>query len=330
MAFSTGTATSLANLIASLDTFLTANGWTQDEATPVTGIYAWSKNSMFVQIRWDTVSPVHVGIAYSTGWAAATLPGNQAGDDGQIVISGTDTDIDNGRYVRIGNGASIQFWFFESDTNPAYVHIVCETSTGVYVHWGFGELIKIGNWTGGEYCYGHHKDIAFSGDKFVPLSTRNSFLLDGYVGNQGTPSQKCATVKIVGTEWGEAASVDWGQCIGDVVSLSVTNDRNGDAKAKINGGFRGGLWAESFGFVRGNQNTGIVHMYPINIAHWRASQVKLMGGMADVRGISLRSFAPEQTFVYGGDTWYVFPVLTKDTDTEFGNMQGIAYKRVDA
>lgn len=331
MAFQTGTATSLANLIATLDTFLTANGWTQDQATPGSGIYAWNKNSMFVQVRWDTSSPNFLGIAYSTAFInIATLPGNHTGDDGQINISGTDADIDNGRHVQIGNGSSIQYWFFEQDSNPAYVHIVVERSTGAYVHWGFGELDKIGNWSGGEYCYGQWQDLGFSGDKFQPLSPRNSFLLDGMIGDTGSGEDRAATVKLTGSEFGEAGTVEWGCSIGDMVSVSVPNDRAGNAKGKIQGGFRGGLYALPLGFVRGNQNTGLVHMYPVSIAYFRANRVYMMGSMADVRGISLRSFAPEQTFVYGGDTWYVFPTLTKNTDTEFGNMQGIAYKRVDA
>lgn len=330
MAFQTGTATSLANLIATLDTFLVANGWTQDQATPLTGIYAWNKNSMFTQVRWDTTSPNFLGIAASTAFiSTATLPGNHTGDDGQIEITGTDADIDNGRYAKIGNGVSMEYWFFEKDASSAYIHIVVETSTGVYVHFGVGELEKIGNWTGGEYYYGHHKDINFGGDKFVPISTRNSFFLDGLLGTSATDLERLSTVKIVGTEWGHAAGVAWGACLGNTL-FSVPNDRAANGKAFIQGGFRGGLWAEAFGFVRGNQNTGLVHMYPISIAMFRSNNVYLMGSMQDVRGISLRSFAPEQTFDYAGDTWYVFPVLTKDEDTEFGNMQGVAYKRVDA
>ncbi len=331
MAFSSGTATSLTNLLATLDTFLVANGWNQDEVNVGTGRYAWSKNTMFLSVRWDTSTPNNLGLYYATAWVAATDPGNHTGDDGQGDISGTDTDIDNGRYVQLGNAGSIPYWFFEQDASPAYVHIVVEKAAGQYRHFGFGELIKTSAWSGGDYCYGHHIETLFAGDKFVPLDTRHVFHLDGMNSTLSFDTNRNPTVKITNgvADFGLAAGIDWGYINGDFTE-TIPNDRNGDPKARVHGGFRGGPWAKSFGYVQGNALSGLVHMYPVTIALKVSNNIFVLGTVADTRGISMRLFAAEQTFTYGGDTWHAFPMTTKDTDTEFGNMQGIAYKEVVA
>lgn len=315
MAFQTGTATSLANLISTLDTFLTSNGWTQDQADAAGGKYAWNKNSQYVQVRWDTGSPNNLGVYQSLAFdGTGTDPGNHTDDDGNGEVTGTDANFPSGRYVEITNGSSMEYWFFENDANPHYVHIVLETGTNVYVHFGFGVLDKVGDWTGGEYAYGHNVNSDSNKD------TRNTYLLDG-LKRLGT-AKHAATLHLEGFP-DQAVAEKWGQIWG-TSSTTPPTDRAGEAKCFIQGGYRGGLQAAPFGFQAANAASGLVAMYPIVLYLVDNSKIYLLGQMADVRGVSMKLFAPEQEITIGSDTWVVFPPNEKNSSSN----QGIAYKKV--
>ncbi len=117
MAFETGTASSMADFVASIDTFLVAEGWTQDEATPASGIYSWTLGLLNVSVRWDVVtsspSPEHLALYQALGYRRGVkrVAINAAGtgyavDDILTVAGGTSTTAATIRVTSVDSGAS--------------------------------------------------------------------------------------------------------------------------------------------------------------------------------------------------------------------------------
>lgn len=333
MAFETGTATDLDDLFTKLLTFAVANGWTQNEGVSADRP-ALSKGSTFVQFRYDGTSPAarrSVGVFQALGYInSSTAPGAHTNDSGNGAggASVTDASIALQRcIVRMGNGPFIGYWFFENNASPSYIHCVVEIATNEFRHFGFGEISKFGNWTGGEYVYGHHLDSGVVATR----STNASVLLDGlYTPSSNT--RRAATIRAEGLP-GQAAGSRWGQVWASIGVLP--NDTAGNAKIAVQGGFRGGPTAQVWGNFNGASDTGLVPMYPITL--WYVdltnSRVYYLGAMADVRGVNIRNFAPKDTIAIGADTWYIFPTSIRTDNTalaENSGYQGIAYKRIDA
>lgn len=325
--------TSLADLVSKLNTFLTGTpGWTQDEHTPASGKWAIHKSTVYVSFRWDTSSPNHLGVYHALGYTGGNDPGNHPNDSGNGAISGTDSVIDDQRNVEIGN-SPIQYWCFEDDT---YAHVVVETADSYFTHFGFGILDKLGDWTGGEYAYGHKKYHAQ-----VPVAIRGaaSVLLDGLCKDNDPSGQTdrelfAATVHAEGLP-NEGGSSKWAVHMGDQASGDLGTDRATNARIHFCGGFRGGPIARPFGWFNANSEKALVPMYPIGSFYWDRTDdsARFMGWAKDVRGVNMRYFVGGQELTVGSDTWTVFPTWFKATGP-FGTTlntsawQGIAYKKV--
>jgi len=329
LAYETGTATDLADLITKLNTFATSNGWTGDELDTGNGDWAISKNTVFVSARWDTATPQHLALYQALAFdGAGTLPGDHTDDSGNgynDTSSHVDTILDNERHVTdLGDGPFPSYHFFENDSNPAYIHVVVEVSTGIYRHFGFGELSKVGTWTGGEYVYAHYNNNGTTNK----LSTIFGTLLDGLQVNE----QFCATLHCEGLT-NQDASSKWGIVWG-TTTITPSNDSGGNPRERIQGGFRGGPTARAFGNFNGSSLTGLIPAYKIGLWHLDNdnNRMRLLGYQADVRGINIRNFSSGQEVTIGSDTWVMFPLLLRSTDNVayHTDYSGIAYKKVTA
>ncbi len=336
MAFQTGSASSFADLISQLSTFLTANTWIEDERDNGNGDFAFSKGGIFVSGRWDTSSVGTFSLHQATAFdGAATLPGDHTGDSGNgfnTSSSHLEANLDNERHVDLeSDGPYPNYWFFENNASPAYVHVVVEFVTDKYAHFGFGELSKIGDWTGGEYCYGNKHTSTNE------LSTSSTWLLDGFFqDSSGDAERMAATMRMTGVAGQPGGSV-WLQIWGR--DNSIPADSAANAKAFGFGGFRSGPYATHLGMFVGSLTTGFVPGYPI--ALWFAdgvistpsgTDVKHLGYMLDVRGVNMRNFAPAERVGVGGETWYLFPARWRELGASAGatGYAGIMYRREDA
>ncbi len=319
MAFETGTATSISDLFTKLSTFAVANGWTEDHAA--SDRLFLHRNTVYVAFRWASASPVHVGIYQALGFiSSGTNPGAHTDDSGNGAVSGTDNVLDDERNVNLVD-STMTYWFFEDDV---YIHVVAEVSTGVYRHFGFGEIAKLGTWTGGEYCYGWRLDPTVASSTGAVLAG-TSMLLDGLAGG-GTMNGYAATIHIEGAP-GEGGSSKWGVIWGNP-GVSVGNDTGGNARVYVQGGFRSGPHAVPFGRFSGQTTEGLIPAYPIHVWYKNPSTADYypLGYMEGVRGVNIRYIAPEQEVVIGSDTWVFFPTEQK-TSLRTDN-QGIMYLKV--
>lgn len=325
MSYQNGTATNLSDLVSQLMTFATGTpGWTQDQLSTGTGQAAMHKGNVYVSFRWATSSPTALGIYQALGYTGGQQPGNHPNDSGNGAVSGTDSTIKTGRCVNdIGNGSFPNYWFFTDTTSQSYIHVVVEISTGIFRHFGFGNLDKIGDWTGGEYCYGNFWN---SGGNM--LDTTTCCLLDG--NHRDTGNQGRSSTMHVESLTGEGGSSKWMEIGGRLTAAS--NDRAGNAKVIGFGGYRDSPIPASLGGFPAGTTSGLIPTYPIAVWYYNlsATDMYLMGFMKDVRGVNLR-FVTERTEVtIGSDTWTFFPLSQRTTTvtTTYSQYSGIAYRKL--
>lgn len=321
MAFENGIATSIIDLFQKLSTFAVANGWTEDHSDYVTNRRLQiHRSTLYTQFNWDPATPANVGIYHSTGFTGSgTAPGNQAGDSGQGVVSNTNATIATGRHVALDNDSN-QYWFFEDDT---YIHIVVETATGTYAHFGMGILDKFGdNWTGGEYAYGVKQGSLNAANGAIDPA--GSYLLDALTNNANLAFM--ASLHMSGIP-NQAAGV-WG-VVG--VATAPGNDRGGTARSKVYGGYRGNTMARAFGRIGSSNAQGLVPGYPITcFAFTSTADLYYLGAMPDVRGLNIQYYVGGDTVTIGSDDWIVFPSRIKGEFNSSGTSkyQGMMYKVV--
>lgn len=327
MSYETAQFTSVQDVMNKLSTFAQANGWTQDEAS--SGRLALTRSTVSVAFRWATTTPTCIGIFNHTTWVTATDPGNHTGDSGQGVISGTNATILTGRHCLIPDSGGT-YWFFESDT---YLHVVIEYADQSYNHFGFGQMVKIGTWTGGDYAYGNRNGQTGTVGTLA-IDDRSTYVLDarlGAVSDGGTgEDQWAASVSISGAP-NQDGSGAWALVWGGAQS-AVGNDRGANQRANVQGGFRGGPTGRQYARFGGTPQEGLNPMYPIDCWYDDPSNERYypLGYMADVRGIRVEFFSGGDEIVVGSDTWVVFPTRYKNSVSTTASTQnsGLAYKKV--
>ena len=291
MAFETGTATSLADLIAKLFTFAVAQGWTQDEQVPASGKAALHKGNVFVSFQWDTSTPLHLGMYQALGFTGGNSPGNHPNDSGQGLIGTTNSTLDDTPGVlNLGDGAFVSYFFFTGSGTEEYIHVVVELNDLTFRHFGFGEIVKFGSWTGGEYMYGHHQV------KTQLRDDDNTYLLDGLFADAvSLHEQKAAPFHLEGFP-GQAVGEKWGAFFMDNL-VAPPVQRDSVAKSRMQGGFRGGPIAVGFAWIRNDNHSGFIPMIPVTTFYVDRDpptrEIYYLGHMADVRSVNIKPFEPK-------------------------------------
>lgn len=325
MAYETGSATTQADLLSKLNTFATSNGWTSDAL--VTGStpcqLALHKGTVYVQFQGDKVVTTGSIAMYQS---LSGFPyGANSGDDSGNGTAGSGPYTTGRRVTHIGNGPFTKYAFYQDGD---YIHVALEYSAGLFRHFGFGILDKVGSYTGGEYCYGHHWDVTLTGLNNVS----HSALLEARCTDQSV----VATVHLEGLPTGFQTVEKWG-VIGDFASntgSSVGTARNGTARLPCIGGYRDGSLFTALSYIRANPNAGFVPLVPLQV--WRTrravtpQQWLFLGQLLDVRSVNGFYMNAWDTFTLGGDTWECTP-LVKKADTAAAGESGhlfVAYKQV--
>lgn len=328
---------SLQDFVTKLDAFMVGEGWTQDQLDTGAGKWAIHRSaggfSLYLSARWDTSTPGNLGLYQALGYSGGSDPGNHTDDSGNGIVTGTNATLATGRHAAITN-SPLQYWAFADDY---YVHVVVETATDTFLHLGIGALDKRGDWTGGEYCYGHR---FVTGIATTPaLRPGSTTLLDGLAadGSGSEPANMdpyCGTVHVEGFA-GAATNQKWGVCMGGSGNLaSFGTDRAAVQRAIIGGGFRGGPVAAQFGRFSASSVKGLQNLYPLAIfkQHDSDGSVLFLGTMKDVRGVSIEFWTPRDEVLIGSDTWVLFPTYKKypgsGAVTSTSGYQGIAYKKI--
>ncbi len=340
MTYQTGAAVDLEDLLSQLDTFAvtTHGGWLRGyPSNPQTtdGWFELHKGSLSFSAKYPVGAqspPQHMSVHHADGYiGTTTAPGAHTNDSGNgynaTTTGHTNSNLNGERCVsEIGNGPYPSYSFFADDTaTHDYIHVVVETSTGVFRHLNFGRLVKFGdNWVGGEYVCGHYQTQTLGA---TALHTNHVMLLDGLAVSSAS-RLRASTVRIASGLANQSPAI-WGV---SMASSSLLTDTAGAVRRQIHGGFRSGMDIRGFGMVVGNGGSGLVGLNRIS-AYYRDpnnARVQLMGYMPDIAVINNRNFEPGQSVIQGGDTWFVFPMASRTLAVVAGASQffGIAYRQV--
>lgn len=337
MAFELGNALDLEDLLAKLDTFATglAAPWSTIYASnPQTtdGWFELNKGNLSFSAKFPVGAqgpPQHMSVHHATGsTSSAAAPGAHTADSGNGYTGGTtghtNANLLTERCVsQIGNGPFPSYRFF-SDVSPDYIHVVVETVTGTFRHFGFGGLERFGdNWVGSEYVYGSYIQQTTT---TTPTAPQHDTLLDGLA----TVDARSATIRIASGLLNQSPAV-WGVSSAQA-SASLDNDTAGNVRRQIHGSFRAGMEPRGFGNMIGNTSSGVIAMYSI-AAYYRDPsnpRVQLLGHMPDVRACNIKNLVAGDEITVGTDTWIAFPMSIKSSAAVLGRTRnsGIAYRKV--
>lgn len=326
MAYETGTASSVEDLVSKLFTFatgLSTTPWTQDSLDTTNKWATLHRGNCYVSFRW-VASGQNLGIYQSLGWITATAPHLLTDDSGE-----GDTGVPStGRRVNfVSAGPFTAYHFFAGEGDTPYIHVAVEVDSGRYRHFGFGNIIKLVPFTGGEYSYAHYWDQTAT---YIdnPAGVNHSVGLEGV----RTATSNLATMHMEGFE-DQGGSEKWVVFSGATVPAGT--DRSGETRRTVASGWRGGLWGGYLAWMRYSTPNAHKPFMPMPIIYvdkaaspdtWR-----WIGQQPDVCVMNMGSFTSGQEVTIGTDTWMVFPLVKKQYtlgDVEESWMSGIAYKKI--
>lgn len=316
MAFQTGTANDVDDLLDKIRLFLSAQGWTIDKWVPASSGYdaeLYVHKGTEVYISMETA--VQSGLQYYLGV-------NQV-IDRPAINTYINTGFNTGNAVDAqpgGSGQEIQtdwllapidtYWFFEDDY---YLHVVCETVPGTYAHFGFGQLNKLGTYNYGVYAHGTRWNH-FTSYIDAWNNAQHNLPFDRDSTNITHCSRILHDVEGVNKEYDFYAG-------GQDLNRAIGPGR---------GGPQMDMWV-----IPANDFNGLVTLCPSWVHTGAASGLwRPVGQVPDYRMVNIKSLVPGSTLSIGGDTWYVFPAVVKkdpadNTDDLINSgWLGAAYKQV--
>ena len=344
MAYQTGSASDQTDLMSKLSTFAQANGYVEEYYHGTNRFLSMSRagDDLYVSFYWDAVNTIAMYQALGFSATYQEAPWNQADDSG----NGSDTIpslIERGRQVsRIGTGPFTTYHFF-AYTNPHCIHIVLEFSPGLYRHFGFGKIDKVGSWTGGAWCAGH----LWSWAGFTPFTAYSSpshlghtVLMDGAL-YPGTTYHGTYNTNASGTLYCEGlpnqdAASKWGLSVAhDTPDGNMFLDRGGNLRVRIGGGCRKGVAISQFGPFLPDLSNGFIPIIPHEVFYFDGDDGDdgwyYLGRMHNIGHIHLHGIDPAQELTVGADTWIAFPTVRKSdiggVNQESEN-SGLIYKKV--
>jgi len=327
MAYENGSATGIPDLMGKLLTFasgLSTTPWTVDENAAQQATL--SRGNCVVSWKWEVTAPDMMVCYQSLGWVTSVAPHLYTDDSG-----GGNTTIPTTLYRQVNfivPGPYLAYHFFAGEGSTPYIHIVVEVDANRFRHFGFGNIEKYNNWTGGEYCYGSNWD---QGSSYidVPSSTRHQCGLD----HNGFAGLYAATMHVEGLPNQDGAS-KWGAFAADTTT-AAGNDRGGNPRAILFGSARAGLWTRMLGWMRSSVFNAYKPLMPIEILYKDQSvspnSFMWLGKQPDVAVINIGSLAVGDTLTVGSDDWMVFPFVKKQklgNNTEESWNAGFAYKKI--
>ncbi len=196
--YTSGAATTLTNLIDAIRVFCVAQGWTNNHYSDdgAGKRLHLSKGSVFVNFRTTanenfsaitdlaTASNLNsLWVNISTGFdSSATAWYKQTGAINRFISPPSNN---NPRYDYTGIvniTGSVTYHLFSFDNQ---IYVIIENPAGIF-HWlGFGSILKIGDWGGGEFLFGKHnssssvnttKTFPFFGQSYAGIGASRGFL----------------------------------------------------------------------------------------------------------------------------------------------------------
>lgn len=277
--------------------FASTAGWTVD------------RNNLVGSVRTATL---HNSGTYIHLWndADELFIRSSAGYDSGAAGSGQPDQSSSTAAIDLGAGPYPSVYLFAADEPSEHVYAVVEKAAGIYRHMGFGELVKLGSWTGGTFFDGTRPSSS-SADKDNPWDLRNHPMFSGfdYLGGMNERG---------GVHCDVDSRVNY---FAPFASTSLTS-------APVAQGTSLGATRDGFYNFSINSWSGITPLMPIRVRVERASGFYSdIGDVPAVRFLNMSRFQPAEEFVIGTDTWKVFPWWRQGfvNDQEYSEQTAFAY-----
>lgn len=327
--YQTGSATDVEDLVNKIQTFLGSNGFTIEEYSAVNNRCTISDgSSLYVTLAWDSTDQQAIAVFQSLGWTAGDTPGTSTDDSGNgDTVLGTIDDERRAEFQQAGPYTAYHLFVEDGATgDEKYCHIVVEVTSGIFVHFGFGNLVKVGTWTGGEYAYGGIWSQASISIIDVPSSPSHSMLLDSNV----STLDEGATMHMEGVG-DQGVSEKWGIFY---TSTSGGTDTAGETRRVLYGSSRQAGFHLQIQNIRQEALASYVPISPVVVAYFDQTispdKIIWLGQMPNVGILNLGSLSPGDDITLGGETWTVFPWARKQflqNDTIESWNAGVAYRK---
>lgn len=318
MAYETGVATGVIDLLAKIRGLADDVGWTIDRDDPEelalhhadAGYFTLLATPEEGDIQTDSNPAPYISIWGQTGFDAGAAhdaqPGSSAGNYGRT------------------NALRGPFTAYHLFVTTQYIHCAIEIVPGEFAHFHLGLLNKTGGYTGGEYVTGTSWFYALVNDNYNydALSNRHNAPFDGmgyYADGQGALR---LDTDGYAAEWGKftynnsgAPSIAWGPA-----RLGNNQDRSPYTF----------YWLST-----PNTVNAVSPLAPVLVAFLlRNTKTFLAGAPADLRIVNMRNLTPGETITIGADEWLCFPIkkrglerLGPDHEVNSG-IFGFAYRKV--
>ena len=320
MAYQTNTATDIDDLLDQLRAFAITLGWTIDNWSPM---FEASRTG-----QWLSMHHADAGYFTLAGWTP------NSGDPYIYGIGHTSFSGLNSYFDQPGSSHTQWSVYSISNTMPSpltsyhffgttqYLHVVVETTGGVYKHIALGKLNKFGSYTGGEYMQMVYWDQGTTAIN-TPTNQIHNLLFDGshsgsYTGSTIGAGFVRADIDSRTNNWMKTGTIDQG------------------TDARMYGSVRSGWLDRPFSRTPSTFNA-VTPLLPIMASGERVGDNKYspLGFAPDLRYVSMRFFNPGDLLTLGGEDWLIFPGIQKTStwgaspsSTPSSGDYGYAYKKV--
>lgn len=300
MAYETGSATGINDLLDKFRAFAVANGWTANRFT-TQGSGKWlniEKSGLVFNVVSD---PTSGSSGDPAGWLlcyGATSYNSGAAYNAQPNSSGLS------KVNGLGTGSITAYHFF---AGTEYLYAAIEVTSGVYRHLHLGSLTKFGTFTGGAFIMG--TAIYTSGT--VTITDLTNQVPWFSTGSSNSQNRIRADINGATNKW-----------FGMQASATITSRAIGGVSYYDDYGYMGPL-------IRDNPNAlnGLAVMQPVHIMCGNSNNLyNPIGYAPDLRLVRLDNLNPADVVTIAGVDWMVFPVYQKAAGG--GLTYGYAIKKV--
>lgn len=320
MAYATGTATGVADLLDKLRIFATANGWTQN--------YFGARTTGSGTALQLTKGTQYVTFIADTGAGTANDPGNFFGCYSHNVYSGGNGTENQaqGSAKCLANGMTgpyVAYHFMTgAERSCDYLYVVVEVNSGIFKHTGVGKLVSLGALNTGMFAFGCRWSYATSSNTInTATSALHAVPFDSTEGSSrnGPGTQLRADSDGVVPRWYDSWS---GGSFGTRMGGGIRSQGSSSL-----GNMRTTLYCP--GFAGASSITGRSVLLPAWVYGERSANLcSPLGYPPHLRWVKLDYLSPGDVLTLGSDQWKVFPVIRKNGTAGQVNSgtYGYAYK----
>lgn len=338
MAYQTGTASSVVDLLDKFRGFAQAQGWTVNRWTDL-GFgkqLCISKGASFFNFRAHSAESVYVNGHTSTysgillngsdGYDGALSWDRQPGYPRAYVPSSTDQKVVVFP-MTLNVGPFPAYHFFDVDGKTLYAEV--EFMTGTFMRFGCGAL-DIFNPSapgGGRFCYGVTSIVPISPGFWLNSNIDEDEQLEFYPFRGASYSSSAWGASSGAMVRALVGSVDnWAASGGSSIMTTSSSAHGGVYTSGMRLACTGGAVHDKILMnFSPNPLNGVAVLLPNIVGIYNSPGISPVGVVPGMRHLDITNYLPGDEITFGGDTWKVFPWYQKGG---ISLQRGIAYKKV--